>query len=325
MSEVKQPRAFRLAGDTAKNDAVLVTESADPFDPENVDLHPDNSLGRNRFGLGSVFFAAIGLFLSLAVGVWGFQFVESMMAASPVIGWIAAVLAIVALLALLLMGLREWLILRRLRSVETLRIAAAQAHADDDRDGARKVVRDLLDALPNSDPEARAEMKGHVDAIIDGRDLLHIAERLLLSKPDQLASEAIAGAARRVSIVTAISPRAWVDILFVLAQSVRLIRAIATIYGGKPSGFGSLKLFRKVIGHLAVTGGVAMTDSILSQVVGAGLAARLSAKLGEGVLNGVLTARVGIAAMTVCRPLPFFGTEPPKLADVASKLLHRGS
>jgi putative membrane protein len=43
----------------------------------------------------------------------------------------------------------------------------------------------------------------------------------------------------------------------------------------------------------------------------------LSARLGDGVLNGVLTARVGLSAMAVCRPLPFVSGRAPKVADVA--------
>ena len=86
---------------------------------------------------------------------------------------------------------------------------------------------------------------------------------------------------------------------------ISLIRRLSTIYGGRASGYGLLKLTGRVISHLAVTGGVALADSFVSQIVGTGLAARLSAKLGEGVLNGVLTARVGIAAASLCRPLPF--------------------
>jgi putative membrane protein len=219
--------------------------------------------------------------------------------------------------------LREWLIVRRLASVEKLRLAAAKADAADDRDAARAVVAQLLAHLDGANAEARAELADHAKAIIDGRDLLRIAERLMLAAPDAAAGDAIASAARRVSIVTAISPRAWVDILFVLAQSVRLIRSIAMIYGGRPTGFGSFRLFRRVLSHLALTGGVAMTDSVLSQIVGAGLAARLSAKLGEGVLNGVLTARVGLAAIEICRPMPFLGATPPKLSEIAASLLRR--
>jgi putative membrane protein len=59
---------------------------------------------------------------------------------------------------------------------------------------------------------------------------------------------------------------------------------------------------------------------VIQQVVGQGLAARISAKLGEGVLNGLLTARIGLAALAVCRPLPFVEAPPPTLGDVAGDL-----
>jgi putative membrane protein len=56
---------------------------------------------------------------------------------------------------------------------------------------------------------------------------------------------------------------------------------------------------------------------VLQQIVGHGVAARLSARLGEGVLNGLLTARVGLSAMAVCRPTPFIAEKQPGVADVA--------
>ena len=70
-----------------------------------------------------------------------------------------------------------------------------------------------------------------------------------------------------------------------------------------------------------MTGGLAAGDAVLQQLVGQGLAARLSAKLGEGVLNGLMTARFGLAALAVTRPLPFVEAKPPSLSDVASGLL----
>ena len=39
-------------------------------------------------------------------------------------------------------------------------------------------------------------------------------------------------------------------------------------------------------------------------MVGKGLLGRLSARFGEGAVNGILTARVGLAARDVCRPIP---------------------
>jgi putative membrane protein len=140
---------------------------------------------------------------------------------------------------------------------------------------------------------------------------------------DAQAQRAIANAAKQVSVVTAVSPRAIVDVAFVLFAAVRLLRQISRIYGGRPGTLGFLRLARAAFGHLAVTGGVAVGDSLVQQVLGLGLAARISAKLGEGVLNGLMTARFGLAALAVCRPLPFVRAEPPKLGDVAGELLSR--
>ena len=39
---------------------------------------------------------------------------------------------------------------------------------------------------------------------------------------------------------------------------------------------------------------MAVGDSVLQQIVGHGIASRISARMGEGVLNGLLTARVGL-------------------------------
>jgi putative membrane protein len=82
-----------------------------------------------------------------------------------------------------------------------------------------------------------------------------------------------------------------------------------------------LRLARHVISHLALTGGMAIGDSLVQQLLGHGLAAKLSARLGEGVLNGLLTARLGIAAIEVTRPLPFAALPRPKLSDLAGNLL----
>jgi len=62
---------------------------------------------------------------------------------------------------------------------------------------------------------------------------------------------------------------------------------------------------------------------LIQQVMGHGIAAKLSARLGEGVLNGLLTARLGLAAIEVARPLPFNALRAPTLADLAGDLLRR--
>ncbi len=78
---------------------------------------------------------------------------------------------------------------------------------------------------------------------------------------------------------------------------------------------------RLVVSHLAMTGGLAASDSLLQQMLGHGIAAKLSARLGEGLLNGLLTARLGLAAINVIRPLPFVVMSPLTLRDLMSDAL----
>lgn len=280
---------------------------------------------RRGWSWGDTLAAAAGGFLSLALGLWAWSVVEGLMAANPWLGRAGLGLAALAALAVVVIALREFAALRRLDRVAELAISARAAAAADDRDGARTVTARLvgLYAADASSATQRAEVERASREIIDGRDLLAIAERALLAPRDRLARAAIASASKRVSVVTAISPRAIVDILFVLAQSIMLVRAIAQLYAGRPGTFGALKLGRRILWHLAVTGGVAISDSVIGQLMGHGLAARLSAKLGEGVLNGLLTARVGLAAIAVCRPMPFLGEPEPSLQDVAGALFQR--
>jgi len=123
-----------------------------------------------------------------------------------------------------------------------------------------------------------------------------------------------------VSVVTAVSPRALVDIAYVSFESGRLIRRLSALYGGRPGTLGFIRLAQNVLAHLAVTGAIAAGDEFVHQIVGQGLAARLSAKLGEGVVNGTMTARIGIAAMETARPLPYVGLRRPRISDFLSDL-----
>ena len=86
--------------------------------------------------------------------------------------------------------------------------------------------------------------------------------------------------------------------LFVFAASLRLIRQLARLYGGRPGALGMIALMRHVIAHVAITGGMAASDSLIQQVLGHGL-----------------------AAVDVTRPLPFTALPRPALSDLAKDLL----
>eukprot|EP01035_Chromulina_nebulosa_P039948 gene39948-biopygen26775 len=150
---------------------------------------------------------------------------------------------------------REALALVRLATIEKLHLRALTVLASDDRGESRAVVQDLL-KLAHRNPRlarARSALQSHTDDIIDGADMIKLAERELMSPLDQEARRLVSVAAQRVSVVTAISPRALVDVLFVAAASLRLVRQLALLYGGRPGTLGMIRLMRHAIGHRATT------------------------------------------------------------------------
>ncbi len=284
---------------------------------------------RRRFGvsLGGLFWTALGGLVSLGTGLAISRLVEDLFARAEWLGYVGLSFAGLLAVALVAILTREAMGLARLSSLDNLRQQSADALARDDRPDAEAVARALL-ALAKETPQlarARGELSTHLGAIIDGADLIRVTERTLMGPLDAQARAMVSDAAKRVSVVTAVSPRAAVDLLFVLYTAVTLTRRLCDLYGGRPGVLGMVRLGRHVLSHLAVTGGMAAGDSLVQQVLGHGLAARVSARLGEGVVNGLLTARLGLAAIAVTRPMPFAALPPPRLSDVAAGLIRKAA
>ena len=280
---------------------------------------------RRGFPWGTVFWSAVGGLVVLGLGLSVTQLIENLFARSEGLGFLGLGFALAAALALVIVAAREALGLARLATIEKLHLRAAEVLLSDDRKESRAIVQELI-KLAHQNPHLarpRAALQGHADDIIDGADMIRLAERELMTPLDQEARRLVSSAAQRVSIVTAVSPRALVDVLFVFVASLRLIRQLALLYGGRPGALGMVRLMRHVIAHVAITGGMAASDSLIQQVLGHGIAAKLSQRLGEGVLNGLLTARLGLAAIDVTRPLPFTALPRPVLSDLAKDLLRK--
>jgi putative membrane protein len=299
----------------------------DPFAPSRDEVISATPTRARRWHWLRLLVATLGGLAALAIGLAIDSLIRELFARTDWLGWLGAFLAALAVLALVAISIREVVALLRLRHIDRIRRRGELAAADDDRTAARSVAREIV-SLYSGRPETargRAALTGHIGEIIDGRDLIGLAETELLFSLDDSAKAMVLSSAKRVALLTAVSPRAIVDLVFVAAEILRLIRRLATIYGGRPGFIGFLRLARAAFAHLAITGGMAAGDSILQQFLGHGIAARLSARLGEGVVNGLLTARIGIAAIDVCRPLPFVVGRPPRLADVMSELTRLGA
>jgi putative membrane protein len=309
--------------DREKRPAPVLLEEGDPAlaapAPSPADAPPPPEPGEGAaagalrlaagggWGWAGWFWSAVGALVALVASVAAWDFAASLLARSPVLGGLAAVLLAVAALGLVAFVLREAASMSRLARIDTVRADAEAALQTADRDRAARAVT-ALQRLYAGRPDlawALEEVKARTPELLDAPAVLEHAERALMTALDARASAEAAKAARTVATVTALAPVALIDVLAALGANLRMIRRIGEIYGGRAGWLGSWRLLRAVAAHLIATGVVAMGDDLLGPALGGGVATRLSRRFGEGLINGALTARVGAAAIAVCRPLPF--------------------
>lgn len=329
-SPPRKPRAFSPddpmldlgAPDRAEHD---FADQGTPPPPVTAPTLPTAAGVRRGIRWGALFLSAVVSLTLLAASLAFTRFVSDALARNDWIGWIATGLAAVATVSLAVIILRELIGILRLTRLSRLRRQILEALRKRDSAAERSAVKDLkaLFAGRADQKWGLARLSEHEADIRDAGDLLALAERELIVPLDNEARRIVLKAAKRVSVVTALSPMVWIAMIYVLVENLRLLRSLAGLYGGRPGFLGSLRLAGLVITHIIATGGLAMTDDLLGQFLGQDLLRRLSRRLGEGVFNGALTARVGVAAIDVARPLPFLEATPVRVRDLLPELFRK--
>jgi len=312
----RKPKALPL------EDVVIEPEDFEQAPPPVTAL-PEPATITRAMRWGAIFFSAFTGLLLMWISLSFLKLVEDLFSRSPVLGWIATGLVALAALAALAIVLREIIGIFSLRKITKIQENAEIARNTNDLPKAKQVVSQLRKIYADRRDLSwgLAALKEHQDDIIDGRDRINLAERELLLPLDEAAGQIVASASRRVTLITAVTPAAVLDILFVAAQNMKMLRQLATLYGGRPGTLGTVKLTGMVISHLAVTGGLALTDNLVQQLIGKGLLGRLSARLGEGAVNGILTTRIGLAALDLTRPIPFSNDTRPSLSGFLKNII----
>ncbi len=324
MSERKKPRVFKAG------DPVLVV--APP--PSSIEVDPllsgADKLRRpasKRRKFRAVFWAAVGGLIILAIGAAAYEFVAGLITRYAWLGSIAVGLMAIVVMGFLIFALREVAGLSRLQRIDGLRHGVELAWETQERPRAEN-IREQLAALYRNRPEldrARTLIDERAGDSLDADALLTMLERETLRDLDAAALEAVKTGARSVAAATALLPVGLLDAAAVLYINVRMVRQVAATYGGRAGWLGSWRLLKQVAFHLAATGAIALSDDLLGAVLGGGALAKISRRAGEGLLNGALTARIGVAAMEVSRPMPYRALSKPSVKDVASAALRRGS
>lgn len=307
-----------MTGSHRKPAAFVLDDEEKPKSRQKIEFDTQESVGElvilpnvphrtsKSFRCGFVLVSALAGLMSLWAGLAITALVEDFFARSAFLGWLALGIAAIAGLAALAIIFREIWGLMRLRRIEHIQEISARAINLDEPSDSTKAIDALESIYGNRSDTAWGlnSFHDHKSDIMDPRDRIKLMDRLVIRPLDEEAHRIIARRARRVTLLTTVTPAAALDIVFVAAQNLRMLRELAELYGGRPSTLSTLRLARMVVAHLAVTGGLALSDNLIQHLVGKGLLGRLSARFGEGAVNGILTSRIGLAARDVCRPVP---------------------
>ena len=315
---------------TAQNGPVVIslvdeTEMPHPADaPQVIDKEDENIQGSDRpkaratrgyvKRLGGLVLTLFSFYI--AIGFW--KFAQNLLEQNLLLGVGFSVILLIFGITVTGFITAEFMALHRLRKIEHFKISIKEVNRENNLTQARAITEQLRKLY-----KSRDEMRWTISRFdeqakdqLDAEGQLALAETILMAPLDKLAQKEIERSVRQVSTITALVPLALVDVTAALVCNLRMIRRIAQVYGGRSGLLGSWRLFGKVTSHLIATGAMAIGDDWLGSVLGGSLFSKLSRRFGEGIINGALTARVGRAAMDICRPMPFHNTLKPRVSEL---------
>ena len=328
------PRPGFIDSDAPAPTSLEQIEAAERQENAGQDGVTQAQLAATSRGWSLAAWAGFFLVLVFAVGVFvdAGLVIGSLASLHPWAGWAMAILLAASMLLLTLAIGRELVLGARLRRVLE---QAARAHQDLDGGGeqakaqrAKLTLRHLQRLAQNPKHPNAFELTQTLKRIqeplttSDDPDLsLSIIEREAIGLLDAQAQRDIRAAFAQSAWMTIVSPFAILDAGLVLLRCLRLTRRLAMVYGGVPGSIASAALIRRTFQAMIVAGTMEASDAVVQNLLGGGILGKVSTKLGEGAVSGFLTARVGLSAQKLLRPLPYRELPAPNLADTTPSLI----
>jgi putative membrane protein len=265
----------------------------------------------------------LALLVMTALGFDTADLIRRAYATSAALGTLVSAVLAVALAGGVGLVAGELRSLTRLRAIDRLRAEAERLKGDDGHGGAglyAGAVTALYDGRGDMTGPLTA-LKDQISDAHDDREIVRLIDRQVLRPLDRRAYRLVLRSSRDIAVITTISPSALIDVVVVLWRNLRLVREIAALYGARPGYLGSVRLLRRMLANIAIAGVAETGHELAAHALGSTLTAAISTKVGQGMVNGLLTARVGIAAMHLCRPLAYEPEDRPSLKRIRRELL----
>jgi putative membrane protein len=290
-------------------------------------LHQD-IVGTNK-GRRSWLWRIIGIVFVSVLVIEAVEFFVTGFDQSPITTSLYAVLLIGLTLVAGNALLRELTGLRQFKSRQKVRKQAAELLIIDVEklnESSNQRGKEFCDKISDNLPcdlvfDSSKEQEIWLEATTTGHsssELVQLYSRVVLSKVDDKALNEVAKFSTEAVVLVALSPVAIIDMLIMLSRNLRMINKIAGLYGLKLGYWSRIKLIKQVFINMAYAGASELVADFGSDMLGAELLGKLSARFAQGLGAGMLTARLGAKTMELCRPIPF--EEKPKLTHVRKKI-----
>lgn len=154
------------------------------------------------------------------------------------------------------------------------------------------------------------------------REVVILYAKLVQPVLDERAKRDISRFAAESALMIAVSPLALIDMAFIAWRNLKLINQIAGIYGIELGYLSRMRLFKLVLINIAFAGVTELVREVGMDWMSQDLVAKLSARAAQGIGIGLLTARLGIKAMELCRSLPWIENDRPKLSEFRREIFN---
>lgn len=154
------------------------------------------------------------------------------------------------------------------------------------------------------------------------REVVEHIERVFLRPLDQEALRRVSNYSLQTATTVAVSPWISLDMLLSLWRSIKMMDDIAQVYGLRPSMVNRYKLLKLVMYQLVfVAASEVLIDQLIEEFGTSTLTSMSGARLGQGLGAGIYSARIGVAAMKVCRPISFSKETQPTVRTIMVQVL----
>ncbi|WP_019674790.1 TIGR01620 family protein [Arsukibacterium perlucidum] len=268
----------------------------------------------------------LALFSLLVLGCW--QWLDAVVVSwqqHPVKGAIFSLLSAAVLVVALWLLWREWRLWRRLQQNSHWQRSAARIAQSVQYGEADALCQDIIRQLPATPALQSTAQQWQNAAQPQHSDLekLQLLDKMVLEPLDKQAKAIIWRAGTDTSLAVAVIPFALIDMLLVVWRSSRMVRQLATLYGAPVGQLRSLVMLKRALAAILWAGGSELALDMASDVMSSELTAKLSARAGQGVIAGLLVARLGNMAMQQLRPLPLAEKQQINVAKLSQSLIQR--